>query len=870
MTGAAKSFWAKLSRDRTDRHPLVDHSADVAAVCEALLRDTLLGRRLARLGGLERLDARQPARLCVLAAYHDVGKFSIGFQNLAQEGRHPRIGHLPAVFRLRQPMLGQVLDALDYKALISWGFADGHFCSTIAHHGLPFLDYDHRESLDSRVWEPVDGLAPLEGITALRGLTKDWFPQAWEPGGDALPNNEAFLHGWNGILNLADWIGSNEQFFPFSKPGECDRMEFARERAAKAVARLGLRVEPLRQTLGPKPPELEEMYRDDGFKARPSQAALLGVEPPEDSSSLAILEAETGAGKTEAALLYFLRLFHAGLVDSLYFALPTRTAATQIYNRTCDAVNRVFPEGKRPPVVQAVSGYLKVDGVAGRVLEDDRVVAEDEGEFGWDPFRGWAAERPKRFLAGTVAVGTVDQALLSALRVRHCHLRGASLLRSLLVVDEVHASDEYMTRILQAVLRRHLLAGSHALLMSATLGSSAAAGLLQQAANSKPAQPTPEEAAALSFPLIRIATPQAQREIPVAAPDFNKQVEIEMQPWLDEPEQIARLALDAASNGAAVLVVRNTVGGCLKAQQALEDLSRGPQDERLFRCRGQAAPHHGRYSGVDRRMLDDLVEEVMGRKRAHGPRVVVGTQTLEQSLDLDADLLITDLCPIDVLLQRIGRLHRHQRDRAEGFGRARVVVLCPPRPLLASLRDNGEFRGGHGLGPVYVSAIVLELTLRELKRRGSILIPRDNRSLVESATHKDLVRRFAEDEGGLWKKHLDHILGDQFSKKRIAQEVLVDWSQPYLELQFKSDEKKIRTRLGLDDRMVSFPRPVPSPFDGNFTFEELKIPRNFAPEDAEDELRAENVEAPEASLRFSIGDSRFLYNRLGLNREKAA
>ncbi|HSR53537.1 MAG TPA: CRISPR-associated helicase Cas3' [Acidobacteriota bacterium] len=860
-----------MSRDRAERHPLVDHCADVAAVCEALLRDTLLGSRLARLGGLERLGPRQSARLCVLTAYHDVGKFAIGFQNLAREGRQPRVGHLPAVFRLRQPMFGKLLDALDYQTLTSWGFGDGLFCSTIAHHGLPFEDYDPRRSLDEGVWEPVDGLVPLDGIRALKELTKQWFPEAWRPGGDALPSHEGFFHGWNGILNLADWIGSNEQFFPFSKPGDGDRMDFARERADEAVSRLGLRVEPFRQALGPKPPDLEAMYRDKKFKARPSQEALLGVEPPEASPSLAILEAETGAGKTEAALLYFLRLFHAGLVDSLYFALPTRTAATQIYNRTCDAVDRAFAEGSRPPVVQAVSGYLKVDGIAGRILEDDRVVAEDQGQLGWDPFRGWAAERPKRFLAGTVAVGTVDQALLSALRVRHCHLRAASLLRSLLVVDEVHASDEYMTRILQSVLRRHLLAGGHALLMSATLGSSAAAGLLQQAVKGQFPQPTPEEAAALPFPLIRIATPQAQQEIPVAAPDFEKQVEIEMQPWIEEPQQIARLALDAASNGASVLVVRNTVGGCLEAQQALESLSRGQDDERLFRCRGQAAPHHGRFSGVDRRMLDDLVEEVMGRDREHGPRVVVGTQTLEQSLDLDADLLITDLCPIDVLLQRIGRLHRHQRrQRGEGFERARAVVLCPPRPLSASLRENGEFRGGHGLGPVYLSAIVLELTLRELQRRRSIVIPRDNRNLVESATHQDLVRRFAEEQGGLWMSHWNHTLGDQFSKKRIAQEVLVDWTDPYLELQFRSLEKGIRTRLGLDDRMVSFQQPVSSPFDDSLTFDELKIPRSFVADDVEDELRAENVESGETSLRFRIAGSRFLYNRLGLNREKAA
>ncbi|MDB4914145.1 MAG: CRISPR-associated helicase/endonuclease Cas3, partial [Gemmatimonadetes bacterium] len=189
--------------------------------------------------------------------------------------------------------------------------------------------------------------------------------------------------------------------------------------------------------------------------------------PRDEESSITILESETGSGKTEAALARFVTLFSAGKVDGLYFALPTRTAATQMHKRVFDATAMAFTEP--PPVILAVPGYLRVDDTEGRRHELARfdVLWPDAERF---RYRGWAAEGPKRYLAGCIVVGTVDQVLLSSLRVGHAHMRATSLMRMLLVVDEVHASDAYMTRILEDVLARHRRAGGHALLLSATLG----------------------------------------------------------------------------------------------------------------------------------------------------------------------------------------------------------------------------------------------------------------------------------------------------------------------------------------------------------------------------------------------------------------
>ena len=141
----------------------------------------------------------------------------------------------------------------------------------------------------------------------------------------------------------------------------------------------------------------------------------------------------------------------------------------------------------------------------------------------------------------------------------------------------------------------------------------------------------------------------------------------------------AERALRAARAGAKVLVVRNTVNHAVATQQALEKLALNGSDlGLLFACQGLPTLHHGRFAADDRRLLDRAVEERLRKDRASGGLIVVGTQTLEQSLDIDADLLITDLCPVDVLLQRIGRLHRHQRhDRPAGYDTPNCVVLTP-------------------------------------------------------------------------------------------------------------------------------------------------------------------------------------------------
>ncbi|MFP3940275.1 MAG: CRISPR-associated helicase Cas3' [Thermoanaerobaculia bacterium] len=875
MKGHPTGYWAKLEErdgEVVAWHPLEDHSVDVAACAEALLEGTILGPRLAALGGLRELSRSQVSRLATLAALHDAGKHNNGFQNRALPRPPFRAGHLSEILglllaRRRYERRGELRDALRARELVTWSEGiEELLAATFSHHGTPV---DPDVPVLPHWWQVYDGRDPIAGVAALTERTRTWFPEAWAPEADSLPEAPAFQHAWAGLLMLADWIGSDsERFFPFTGEGDGDRMAFARERSREALARLGLDAAPARRSLGPALPAYEWArgeWPEPDAEPRPAQRKVLELPRPEEGS-VVVLEAATGSGKTEAAVAHFFRLFHDGRVDGLYFALPTRTAATQIHGRVVRAVQAAFPEGSRPPVVLAVPGYLRVDEHEGRRLPGFQVQWFD------DPARrlrdrGWAAEHGKRYLAGAVVVGTIDQVLLSTLTLPHAHLRASALLRHLLVVDEVHASDLYMNRLLEWALDQHVAAGGHAFLMSATLGAGARTRLLAPPGRRAKAKPPPlADAVDLPYPALSVSVAgKAPELLPVEGRPEPKRVLVERVPWMEAPEKVADRALRAAREGARVAVVRNTVAGCRALQAELEALA-GEEHRLLFRCNELPAPHHARFAAPDRKRLDRAVEEAFGRNRPTGGCVVAATQTIEQSLDLDADLLITDLAPLDVLLQRIGRLHRHRRaDRPAGYETARVVVLVPEERDLATLiRSDGEARGPHGLGTVYEDLRVLEATWRTLVEDPELDLPAQNRRLVERATHPEVLAGLVEEGGAAWERHEQHLTGKHLAEGRKAGLNRLRRDKNFSDAPFprREDKPDIATRLGEDDRLARFDPPVTSPFGERIT--ELALPDYWTRGVPADVDAAEGVTPDGDAFTFSYGPCPFRYDRWGV------
>ena len=557
MRGSPNKAWGKLYREKADEdppewHPLADHCADVAACLEAMLSQPIFQRRLTHLGGPESYGTQVIQRLAAIAFLHDLGKANRGFQNkqfplaILKAEHRPTAGHVGELYPLfsNESLHTRLSTALHLPEMQSWGHGSalyGLLIASVSHHGTP---WNPRKPVQCHsLWEASNGYDPFETLAELGSLMRSWFPEAFSPGGAPINDSAPFQHGYAGLIMLADWMGSDTRFFPYSSSEQSDRMSFARLRAREVIHIIGLNAEENRRALKTNKPKFEDIF---GFSAYPAQS--LCSDPT--LGRLVILESETGSGKTEAALWRFCSLFETGQVDGLYFALPTRVAATQIHERVTKIVRAMFPEHARPLVVLAVPGYLRTDEIEGRLLPGFEVQWHDHPDQ-QEAHRRWAAEHPKRFLSAQISIGTIDQVLLSNLRVRHAHMRSSALLRHLVVVDEVHASDPYMTALLQSVLSVHLQAGGHALLMSATLGSSAREQFLGEVENGT----VLEEAIDVPYPALSHSENCAKHTLPVKAVGRSKHVKIVTHPWSDEPANIATIALKAARSGAKVLVI---------------------------------------------------------------------------------------------------------------------------------------------------------------------------------------------------------------------------------------------------------------------------------------------------------------------------
>ncbi|MHB1845465.1 MAG: CRISPR-associated helicase Cas3' [Deltaproteobacteria bacterium] len=863
--------WGKLTRDAQGDvlawHPLEDHCADVAACALALLDLPLWGRRMAVLAGLEELHPVLRARMSVISALHDLGKFSRGFQNKArvradQEETAVEVrGHVSEFFGLFRR--GRVADerlrtAACFEELSRW-FEDGedglvrYLFASASHHGRPQAEGN---ASDLPFWKPVANFDPFGAVACFVMRLREWLPDAFGEG-PKVPASTKLQHGFAGLVMLADWLGSS---FPYSERGDPDRWASSRARAPRLLADMTVDPTVARQALKPALSSFASLFAVDC--ARPAQSALVEAPIPA-SPSIEILEAETGSGKTEAALYRFLQFFAAGQVDGLYFALPTRTSAVQMETRVRKAVGAAFGT-LAPAVTLAVPGYLQVDGEVGNRLPAFEVQWPDKERF---RYRAWAAENSKRFLVGPIVIGTVDQVLLSALRVPHSHLRATALLRHYLVVDEVHASDSYMNAILRQVLKRHLQAGGHALLMSATLGGAVRDQFLRLDEVGFREPPALSTTRLAPYPQVSRTGGSGSGVVRESAQP--KTVQVIRKPWMSMPDEIAEAALGAAARGARVAVLRSTVKGAIETQVAIERLAEEQgRCELLFQVDRRFAPHHSRFARDDRILLDGEVERRFGKGSKYGGCVVAATQTIEQSLDIDFDWLLTDLAPMDVLLQRVGRLHRHRErgpDRPADFSKPAVVVLTPEeRDLSTFIGAAGKARGPHGLGTVYQDLGVIEATWRELETRSELRLPEQNRELVELTTHPEVLRSFAEAaDGGRWMKHMCDVRGRNLAGTQIANLNCMPWSEPFGSAQLEATAQKVPTRLGEDDRLVEFEGELPmGPFGK--PVKRLALKSFMAHGLPAGELKPSNVRPTENGFEFKVGGRQFAYGRMGV------
>lgn len=736
-------YWGKArpEADGPDLHLLPYHCLDVAAVGHVYLQ-----RAPALLAWLSnQLGFADQALLCdwvtFWLALHDLGKFSISFQGQRADLVGNLQGEVPTSVGLagvRHDSLGMQfwMDHVQQRVEDEAWFGDdldvfdGVRCWARAvngHHGQPPLSQvDHLSSH----FRPRDTAAAQAFVDAMRELLLP-------AGAAALPTavgTQAFerisreLSWWiAGLTVLADWVGSNAGIFKYRDTPSAslpDYWEEALRLADIALSHSGV-MPAARQASRPFSELFPTIRQPSPLQ---NWAASVEITP---GPQIHLLEDVTGAGKTEAAVTLTHRLMASGCADGFFIGLPTMATANAMYGRIASMYGLLF--GDRASLVLAHGRKLLVEDFSASVIEPgrDERDANQLDESATRRCARWLADHNKRALLAPAGVGTVDQALLGALQSKHQSLRLLGLMRKVLVIDEVHACDAYMQRTLEVLLEFHAHAGGSAILLSATLTQRMKTALLK--AFAKGCKNRVPALASTAYPLATswsAAQPGTAVETAIATrPDVRRTVNVRYES--DQANVVVGIAAALAA-GQCVAWIRNTVGDALEARATLA--AHVPAEHiTLF---------HARFTLGDRLDIEDAVLRTFGP--GSGPveragRLLIATQVAEQSLDIDLDLVVSDLAPIDRLIQRAGRLRRHVRDAsgrrlaepgaADQRGEPCLWVLGPPwTDMPAASWFKQPFPKAAGVYPHHGQ---LWRTAKAL-RSGRFTMPDDARSLIET------------------------------------------------------------------------------------------------------------------------------------------
>jgi CRISPR-associated endonuclease/helicase Cas3 len=664
-------------------HPLAYHSLDVAACGQELLRQQPAWlENLSRLSGMD--ACLLEPWLIFLLAVHDLGKFSNGFQALpknpfgriasvAYDVRHDTLGYALAMECLPQWLKAPELAERGGNLLRLW------VAAVTGHHGRPPKNLNLTALIGRQFPAETTRCDAAEFVSEMRRLLlpTDWaFPSRTDGQLDRYKQVSWLL---SGLAVLADWLGSNTLWFKYRAPDKTLEQywqDIALPAAQIAVQESGLTgSSPAPSaTFGALFPHIES--------PTPLQvwANEVAIEP---KPQLFVLEELTGGGKTEAALTLAARLMAAGCGQGVYFALPTMATADAMFDRIdkkqhdtdLETWKRFFASAD-PSLVLAHSAARvrqKLDALQQR---DSGYDHRNEEASASQHSSAWLADSRKKALFADFGVGTIDQALLAVMPLRHQSLRLLGLSTKVLVVDEVHACDCYMGELLSRLLRFHAALGGSAILLSATLPSEQRARLLAAFAEGSGYKTIPPEKG--DYPLATHFHAAGLNEQPIAARKAASR-KVSIQPLADTDAVSKRLHASIERGGCAVWV-RNTVADAVAAWTTWnKDHPDTP-----------ATLFHARFALCDRLEIGKRIHQNFGPTSTLDTRrhkLVIATQVIEQSLDVDFDDMVSDLAPIDLIVQRAGRLQRHKRNadgspaKEDQRGGANLGVLMP-EPIL--------------------------------------------------------------------------------------------------------------------------------------------------------------------------------------------
>lgn len=802
-------YWGKAKPEGESGpayHLLPYHCLDVAAVGYYLLdpeQDRC--RQLARQLQVEPEWLRDFFVFCLVL--HDLGKFARAFQGLKEnmsddlvqanprmryDQRHDSLGFWLWIRSTAQGIV-ENLSITDFSAKemqTLCKYMEPWLEIVTGHHGQPPIKQARRIE---DYFLPEDKQAALEFVQESFSLLLDSFD--FQPLLDKALKKRLQAASWQlaGVAVLADWLGSNRDYFEYSDsrmPLEKYWRQIALPNAEKAMWALP------EQTEIHDFSDIKHLF---GFIDEPTPLQRYAIEVVlSQSPQLFILEDVTGAGKTEAALVLAQCLMGAGLANGIYIALPTMATANAMYQRLGKVYRKFYRTNNNPSLILAhgardLSTNFKQSVILpDQPLQDDDYLkgqSEAEQEQTATAFcNAWLADSRKKALLADIGVGTLDQALLAVLPARHQSLRLLGLSHKILLVDEVHAYDSYMQKLLGTLLEAHARQGGSVILLSATLPQTMREELVK--AFHQGLDTDAPDLLSTDYPLATHTPTEKEIEKSLdTREEVKRKVRVERLASETAVLQRIQIAVDA---GQCVCWIRNTVKEARRSYQDLLDQELRSTQLSLF---------HSRFAMCDRQRIEDQTLNWFGKDSTAADRkgrVLIATQVVEQSLDLDFDVLISDLAPIDLIIQRAGRLQRHVRDaqgnrlKEKGAKDQRgtaVLYLYSPEPL-ANVGEDWLKPDHAGTLAVYRHAGQLWLTAKKLLEAPAFAMPEDARKLIEGV--------YSGNES--YPESLDNISwnaeGDDACKKSMADLNALKLSKGYTYASGDWDEEtRIPTRL---------------------------------------------------------------------------
>lgn len=684
-------YWGKTVRDEsleTAFHLLSCHSLDTAAVASCWWDNSSFIRSVFCRNASSLTDEQVKAWVLFFIALHDIGKFDTRFQCKSVEtwrilfpgevkpsppdyyhcqGFDHGAAGLYWFIEDYQPMQAASDFAFfndpephPYHSWIPWMEA------VTGHHG--YIRPQHELDNDRLRWPSFislslaerDRQARREWIVALEAL---FLAPVGISVKDTPPEISPLMAGF---CSIADWLGSwsNDETFQFCAaiPTTTEELRHyftarCEQDAAIVLKRSGLLAH-AQQYQG------VQKLLSTGHQPRQLQVLVdaLPLEP-----GVTLIEAPTGSGKTETALAYAWRLIDNNLSDSIVFALPTQATANAMLERMTLLAECLF---SRPNLILAHGNARFNHGFQAIKQQGHNAQGNEEA---WAQCCEWLSLSNKRVFLGQIGVCTIDQVLISVLPVKHRFIRGFGVGRSILIVDEIHAFDTYMNGLLDAVLKAQCAAGGSAILLSATLPEQQRHQLLN---NYEKAIDANNNFSGAPYPLIhwRGKAPARQFDLQHLPEQLPPRFAVKLEPLkladLLPNEALLDQMMAAARMGAQVCIICNLVDVAQQIYERLQNNGGAEIEIILF---------HARFTLLDRQSKEEKVLRYFGKNgdRSRG-RILVSSQVIESSMDIDFDWLVSQHCPADLLFQRIGRLHRHMRDsRPEGFTSPLATVLLP-------------------------------------------------------------------------------------------------------------------------------------------------------------------------------------------------